>query len=79
MDYKTLDYMETLSEELSLNGLSTIVRHHKNKIYLRMETIAGNIKYEKAFNDVMKDYYRFIRVYGDKLSSWALQQQNLIH
>lgn len=71
-----LDYIETLSEELNLNGFDVKVVQRGLKIYLEMDTIAGKMTYTRAFDNIIKDYYRFIRTYGSKLATWALNEQH---
>jgi hypothetical protein len=75
--FRLPDYMETLSEELNMNGFCTSVKQEGYKMYIELDTMAGTMKYQKAFNDIMKDYYRFIWIFGYKIAGWALKQQHL--
>lgn len=70
-----LDYCETLSEELQMNGFNTKVEEEGFEIVLCMDTMAGKLTYRSAYKNIMQDYYRFIRIYGNKLAGWALKQQ----
>lgn len=79
MSGMTLDYYETLAEELKLNGFDVKVLSQENgSILLMMDTIAGVYSYSAAYkneNNIMADFYRFISNYGLKLHTWGLSEK----
>jgi len=65
---KHLDYQETVAEEIKLMlNLETKV---VNEV-IEIDTIAGKMVYKAMYNNLMKDVYGFIYVYGLKLSEYG--------
>ena len=66
------DYLETVSEEINLMmGLrATVV-----KGCIEVETIAGIMKFETGFGELMQDVYRFVYCYGSKLHNYGIKKR----
>lgn len=70
------DYFEAVVEELKMNGFDVRVIKGKYTPLIEYDTIAGRIKYDCGyFDNYMKDYFRFIQIVGQKLSSYGLESR----
>ena len=70
------DYFESVVEELKMNGFDVRVIKRGYKPLIEYDTIAGSIKYDCGyFDNYMKDYFRFIQIVGQKLSSYGLKSR----
>jgi hypothetical protein len=73
--FNHIDYIETLAEELVLNGFNVkVVKETDYSYFIEYDTIFGKMKYKQSFNNVMKDYYRFIMCYGMRLQKYGLEK-----
>jgi hypothetical protein len=73
--FNYIDYIETLAEELILNGFNVrAVKETDYSYFIEYDTICGKMKYKIVFHNVMKDYYRFIMCYGMKLQKYGLEK-----
>lgn len=70
------DYFESVVEELKMNGFDVRVIKGKYTPIIEYDTIAGIIKYDCGyFDNYMKDYFRFIQIVGQRLSSYGLESR----
>ena len=69
---KIIDHIESVCEELNMNGYSC------NVVNLKIEynAIFGTMIYDCTENTIMADFYRFIYHLGSKLHSYGLKQKN---
>lgn len=73
--FNHIDYIETLAEELVLNGFNVkVVKETDYSYFIEYDTMFGKMKYKQSFNNVMKDYYRFIMCYGMRLQKYGLEK-----
>lgn len=73
--FNHIDYIETLAEELVLNGFNVrVVKETDYSYFIEYDTMFGKWQYKTVFNNVMKDYYRFIMCYGMRLQKYGLEK-----
>ena len=76
---KRFDYAETVAEEIQMvTGIGTkVVVNPTNKYdaVIIADTIAGELTFSPMFGELMQDFYRFIYVYGSKLSNYGIEER----
>lgn len=76
---KRFDYVETVAEEIQMSmGLNTKVIVNPTNKYdavIIADTIAGELTFSPTFGELMQDFYRFIYVYGSKLSNYGIEER----
>lgn len=72
-----LDHIESVAEELKLNGYDVRVINgiNHNSYLIEYDTIAGRMKYQCSEKTVMGDFYRFISHLGSRLHKWGLDMK----
>jgi hypothetical protein len=67
------EYIESLVEELKLNGFDVVICTEG----VSCNSIFGKWIYKPAFSDLyMRDFYRFIQVYGYRLTKYGLTSRH---
>lgn len=66
---RQIDYIETLTEELVLNGFDAKPGDRS----VKMNSIFGEFEYKPTYHNIMYDYFRFIMVYGGSLQRYGLE------
>ena len=70
---KQTDYIESLCEELKLNGFDVSICDEG----ISCNSIFGKWIYKPAFSDLyMRDFYRFIQIHGSKLETYGLNSRH---
>ena len=68
---KRIDHIESVCEELNINGYSCNVIDNK----IQYVSICGAINYDCSEKTIMGDYYRFISHLGIKMHSYGLKNK----
>ena len=69
---KRIDHIESVCEELTMNGYTCKVVNNK----IEYDAIFGTMIYTCTEKTFMADFYRFIYHLGGRLHSYGLKQKN---
>jgi hypothetical protein len=68
---KRIDHIESVCEELNMNGFKCFVVNHK----IQFGSMFGTMNYDCSEKTVLGDYYRFISHFGIKLHNYGLEKK----
>jgi len=78
MENKYLIHVESVAEELNMNGFNVEVKTEKYQIWIEYDTMAGKMIYCCSETTIIGDFYRFVSNYGSKLQKWGLDNKNIV-